>query len=283
MVGEHIKKVSCGILLFATLVTFSFAGRLFDRVVASVNGEAILESDLKLGMLFYNSANKQEVLSKLLDVWLINQFVQGKGLSVQEEILDQNILRLAQFNNMSLEELQKELETEGLTLKDLKEFLRREMIFSQGIYAILIREVDVSSVELALEKYKAGEVVVKRVVDVITVEKEDGQKVLSILEKTRDFEEIAKLLGLNPERLSVERGMLVDSLDKEVWNAKVGDLVFAEDKDHIYIARVSEIREEYKGKSIEELREEILLKKLEERKKELIENLRKRSFIKVVQ
>jgi len=283
MVGEHIKKVSCGILLFATLVTFSFAGRLFDRVVASVNGEAILESDLKLGMLFYNSADKQEVLSRLLDVWLINQFVQGKGLSVQEEILDQSILRLAQFNNMSLEELQKELETEGLTLKDLKEFLRREMIFSQGIYAILIREVDVSSVELALEKYKAGEVVVKRVVDVITVEKEDGQKVLSILEKTRDFEEIAKLLGLNPERLSVERGMLVDSLDKEVWNAKVGDLVFAEDKDHIYIARVSEIREEYKGKSIEELREEILLKKLEERKKELIENLRKRSFIKVVQ
>ena len=157
------------------------------------------------------------------------------------------------------------------------------MIFSQGIYAILIREVDVSSVELALEKYKAGEVVVKRVVDVITVEKEDGQRVLSILEKTRDFEEIAKLLGLNPERLSVERGMLVDSLDKEVWNAKVGDLVFAEDKDHIYIARVSEIREEYKGKSVEELREEILLKKLEERKKELIENLRKRSFIKVVQ
>ena len=283
MVGEHIKKVSCGILLFATLVTFSFAGRLFDRVVASVNGEAILESDLKLGMLFYNSADKQEVLSRLLDVWLINQFVQGKGLSVQEEILDQSILRLAQFNNMSLEELQKELETEGLTLKDLKEFLRREMIFSQGIYAILIREVDVSSVELALEKYKAGEVVVKRVVDVITVEKEDGQKVLSILEKTRDFEEIAKLLGLNPERLSVERGMLVDSLDKEVWNAKVGDLVFAEDKDHIYIARVSEIREEYKGKSVEELREEILLKKLEERKKELIENLRKRSFIKVVQ
>lgn len=283
MVGEHIKKVSCGILLFATLVTFSFAGRLFDRVVASVNGEAILESDLKLGMLFYNSADKQEVLSRLLDVWLINQFVQGKGLSVQEEILDQSILRLAQFNNMSLEELQKELETEGLTLKDLKEFLRREMIFSQGIYAILIREVDVSSVELALEKYKAGEVVVKRVVDVITVEKEDGQRVLSILEKTRDFEEIAKLLGLNPERLSVERGMLVDSLDKEVWNAKVGDLVFAEDKDHIYIARVSEIREEYKGKSIEELREEILLKKLEERKKELIENLRKRSFIKVVQ
>ncbi|WP_333784368.1 peptidylprolyl isomerase [Thermocrinis sp.] len=283
MVGEHIKKLSCGILLFATLVTSSFAGRFFDRVVASVNGEAILESDLKLGMLFYNSADKQEVLSRLLDVWLINQFVQGRGLSVQEELLDQSILRLAQINNMSLEELQKEMETEGLTLKDLREFLRRELIFSQGIYAILIKEVDVSSVELVLEKYKSGEVVVKRVVDVLILERGDGQKVLSILEKTRDFEEIAKLLGLKPERLSVERGMLVDSLDKEVWSAKVGDLVFAEDKDHIYIARVSEIREEYKGKSIEELREEILLKKLEERKKELIENLRKRSFIKVVQ
>ncbi|WP_448583554.1 peptidylprolyl isomerase [Thermocrinis sp.] len=283
MVGKHIKKISCGVLLFATLTTFSFAGRLFDRVVASVNGEAILESDIKLGMLFYNSTDKKKVLSRLLEVWLINQFVQGKGLTVPEELLDQSMLRLAQINNMSLEELQKEMETEGLTLKDLKDFLRREMIFNQGIYAVLMREIDVSSVELALEKYRTEEVTVKRVVDVLALEKKDGQKVLSVLEKTRDFDEIAKLLGLKPERLSVEKGMLIDGLDKEVWSAKVGDLVFAEDKDHIYIARILEVREEYKGKSLEELREELLLKKLEERKRDLIENLKKRSFIKVVE
>ncbi|WP_448588341.1 peptidylprolyl isomerase [Thermocrinis sp.] len=283
MVGKNFKKISCGVLLFTALITFSFGGSLLDRVVASVNGEAILESDIKLGMLFYNSKNKDEILSRLVDVWLINQFAQGKGLAVQEELLDQSIIRIAQTNGMSLEDLQKELQSEGLTLKDLREFLRREIIFSQGIYAVLIKDINVSQVELALEKHRTGEVSVRRVVDVLTLEKRDGEKVLKTLERTRDFEEIARLLGLKPERLSVRKGELLDSLDEEVWKAKVGELVFAEDKDQIYLAKVVEVKEEYQGKSLEELREEILMQKLRDRKKELIENLKRRSFIKVVE
>jgi peptidyl-prolyl cis-trans isomerase SurA len=45
---------------------------------------------------------------------------------------------------------------------------------------------------------------------------------------------------------------------------------------------VVEVKEEYKGKSLEELREELLEKKLEERKKELLQNLRKKSFIRIM-
>lgn len=62
----------------------------------------------------------------------------------------------------------------------------------------------------------------------------------------------------------------------------MGELVFGEDKEHIYVAKVLEIKEEYKGKSLEELKEELLQKKLEERKKELLQNLRKKSFIRIM-
>jgi len=282
MVGENLKKLSGGILLFTALVVFSFAQGLVDRVVASVNGDPILESDVKLGMLFYNTTDKKEVISRLVDMWLINQFLQGKGIGVQEELLDQALIKIAQANNMSLERLQNELQKEGLTLRDLKEFLRKEILFSQGIYAVLLREVNVSALDLELEKLKRGEVEVKRLVEVLVVDKKDGERLMRALEKTKDLRELAKALGLEVETLLVKKGELVESLDKEVWNAKVGDLVFGEDKEHIYVAKVVEVKEEYKGKSLEELKEELLQEKLEERKKELLQNLRKKSFIRIM-
>jgi peptidyl-prolyl cis-trans isomerase SurA len=282
MVGQNLKKLSGGILLFTALVVFSFAQGLVDRVVASVNGDPILESDVKLGMLFYNTTNKREVVSRLVDVWLINQFLQGKGIGVQEELLDQTLIKIAQANNMSLERLQNELQREGLTLRDLKEFLRKEISFSQGIYAVLLREVNVSVLDLELEKLKRGEVEVKRLVEVVVVDKKDGERLMRTLEKTKDPRELAKALGLEVEPLLVKKGDLVESLDKEVWKAKVGELVFGEDKDYVYVAKVVEVREEYKGKSLEELKEELLQKKLEERKKELLQNLKKKSFIRIM-
>jgi parvulin-like peptidyl-prolyl isomerase len=282
MVGENFKKLSGGILLFTALVVLSFAQGLVDRVVASVNGDPILESDVKLGMLFYNTTDRREVISRLVDVWLINQFLQGKGIGVQEELLDQALIRIAQANNMSLERLQKELQKEGLTLRDLKEFLRKQFLFSQGVYVVLLREVNVSALDLELEKLKRGEVEVKRLVEVVVVDKKDSERLMKALEKTKDLRELAKALGLEVETLSVKKGELVESLDKEVWNAKVGELVFGEDQEHIYVAKVLEVKEEYKGKSLEELREELLEKKLEERKKELLQNLRKKSFIRIM-
>jgi parvulin-like peptidyl-prolyl isomerase len=282
MVRENLKKLSGGILLFTALVVLSFAQGLVDRVVASVNGDPILESDVRLGMLFYNTTDRREVISRLVDVWLINQFLQGKGIGVQEELLDQALVKIAQANNMSLEKLQNELQKEGLTLRDLKEFLRKELLFSQGIYAVLLREVNVSALDLELEKLKRGEVEVKRLVEVLVVDKKGSERLMKALEKTKDLRELAKALGLEVETLLVKKGELVESLDKEVWNAKVGDLVFGEDKEHIYVAKVVEVKEEYKGKSLEELREELLEKKLEERKRELLQNLRKRSFIRIM-
>ena len=282
MVGEDLKKLSGGILLFTALVVFSFAQGLVDRVVASINGDPILEGDVKLGMLFYNTTDRREVISRLVDVWLINQFLQGKGIGVQEELLDQYLIKIAQANNMSLERLQNELQKEGLTLRDLKEFLRKEILFSQGIYAVLLREVNVTALDLELEKLKRGEVEVKRLVEVVVVDKKDRERLMRALEKTKDPRELAKALGLEVETLLVKKGELVESLDKEVWNTKVGGLVFGEDQEHIYVAKVLEVREEYKGKSLEELKEELLEKKLEERKRELLQNLRKKSFIRIM-
>ncbi|MDM7267645.1 MAG: peptidylprolyl isomerase [Aquificaceae bacterium] len=280
MVSGSFKKVLCGVLLWTAI---SFSAVLVDRVVASVNSEPILESDVKMGMLFYEGLTKRQVIDKLVEHMLLYQFLIGKGLQVPQELIDGTIQNIARANKTDLEGLARELAKENLTLQDLRRFLERELLATQGLMAFLGREIKVSDMEIELEKLKRGDIKVVRNIELLVVDKREGSKLVDVFKPSKPLEVIAKELGVNLERLRVSRGELVEVLDKEVWRAKVGDVVMAEDKDHIYIARVISEENTSQDKDIEEIKQEILLRKIEQRKQELIERLRKNSFVKVLQ
>jgi hypothetical protein len=280
MVSGGFKKALCGVLLWTAI---SFSAVLVDRVVASVNSEPILESDVKMGMLFYEGLTKRQVIDKLVEHMLLYQFLIGKGLQVPQELIDGTIQNIARANKTDLEGLARELAKENLTLQDLRRFLERELLATQGLMAFLGREIKVSDMEIELEKLKRGDIKVVRNIELLVVDKREGSKLVDVFKPSKPLEVIAKELGVNLERLRVSRGELVEVLDKEVWRAKVGDVVMAEDKDHIYIARVISEENTSQDKDIEEIKQEILLRKIEQRKQELIERLRKNSFVKVLQ
>ncbi|MCY0867494.1 MAG: peptidylprolyl isomerase [Aquificaceae bacterium] len=280
MVSGSFKKALCGVLLWTAI---SFSAVLVDRVVASVNSEPILESDVKMGMLFYEGLTKKQVIDKLVEHMLLYQFLIGKGLQVPQELIDGTIQNIAKANGTDLEGLARELAKENLTLQDLRRFLERELLATQGLMAFLGREIKVSDMEIELEKLKRGDIKVVRNIELLVVDKREGSKLVDVFKPSKPLEVIAKELGVNLERLRVSRGELVEVLDKEVWRAKVGDVVMAEDKDHIYIARVISEENTSQDKDIEEIKQEILLRKIEQRKQELIERLRKNSFVKVLQ
>ncbi|HCO39504.1 MAG TPA: peptidylprolyl isomerase [Aquificaceae bacterium] len=280
MVSGSFKKVLCGVLLWTAI---SFSAVLVDRVVASVNSEPILESDVKMGMLFYEGLTKRQVIDKLVEHMLLYQFLIGKGLQVPQELIDGTIQNIARANKTDLEGLARELAKENLTLQDLRRFLERELLATQGLMAFLGREIKVSDMEIELEKLKRGDIKVVRNIELLVVDKREGSKLVDVFKPSKPLEVIAKELGVDLERLRVSRGELVEVLDKEVWRAKVGDVVMAEDKDHIYIARVISEENTSQDKDIEEIKQEILLRKIEQRKQELIERLRKNSFVKVLQ
>ncbi len=282
MVSGGLKRLSCGVLLWAALSLSTFAYVLVDRVVASVNGEAILESDVKLGMLFYGVQNRRDIINKLVDVYILAQFLEGKGGGVQDEYINSVLLDIAKTNGTDLDGLSKELSKEDLTLEDLKRFLRKELLAKQGLDAYLSREIKVSDVDLEIEKLKKGEIKLQREIELLTVDKKEGEKVLRLIGKREKLSDMAEALGVPIETLKVERGDLVEPLDKEVWRAGVGDTVFAEDKDNIYIAYIKDQRDVYHGKSIEELKKEVLAKKIEERREELLRDLKRKSIIKIL-
>ncbi len=280
MVSGGLKKILGGVLLWTTL---SFSAVLLDKVVASVNSEPILESDLKMGMLYYATADRKQVLDKLVNDMLFYQFLVGRGLQVPPELIEEAIQNIARANRMSLEGIAQELAKEGLTLQDLRRFLERELLATQGLSAFLERDVKVSDVELELEKLKSDNVKVVRDIELLVIDRKNEGKLKATFNPEKQLEILANEMGLSLERLRVGKGELVDALDKEVWKASPGQLVFAEDKDHIYIAKVIAQGELTEGKSPEELRQEILLRKIEARRQELLERLRRNSFIKIIQ
>ncbi len=280
MVSRSFKKILGGVLLWTTL---SFSAVLVDRVVASVNSEPILESDIKMGMLYYATNDWKEVLDKLIEDMLLYQFLVGRGMQVPPELIEQALVNIARVNRMTLDGIAQELAKEGLTLQDLRRFLEREILATQGLIAFLEREVRVSDVEIELERLKSGNIRVVRNIELLVIDRKDEGKLKTIFRPEKGLDAIAKEMGVSLEKLRVARGDLVEVLDKEVWRASLGEIVFAEDKDHVYIAKVLSQEEITEGKSVEELREEILLRKMETRRQELLERLRRNSFIKIIQ
>ncbi|MCX8059609.1 MAG: SurA N-terminal domain-containing protein [Aquificaceae bacterium] len=261
----------------------SFPVTLVDRVVASVNAEPILESDIKMGMLFYEGATRGQVLEKLVENTLLYQFLTSRGLQVSNELVEEALQSIAKNNSTTVEGIGQELRRHGLTLQDLRRFLSKEILVTQGLRVFLERDVALWEKQVELERQKLGQTTVVREVELIVVDRKQERRLREVFDPRRELQEMAKALGTKVERLKVSRGELVDVLDREVWKTKVGELVLAEDKEHIYVARVLSQQEVLGGKTVEELMQEILLKRIEKKRRELLERLKKNSFVKVFQ
>ncbi len=277
-IGALLKKLGVVLLL---IVQFSFS-QLLDRVVANVNGEPILESELKVAQMFYNIKNRDELVKLLVRKHLIAQYLRENGLNIPDEYIESVIQDIAKSNKKSVEELYQELYREGLSPQDLKDFLRVEVASTFGLKEYLRSRIKVSDVEIELEQLKRGDVKYLREVELLVVDKDRKKELLTLVEKYgAKINEIARELGEKVERLKVKKGELVGSLDREIWKVRKGEIAIAEDEGHIYLARVLREIKVISGRSEDEIKEELLTKKMKEKERELIEKLRKKSFVEI--
>lgn len=276
-------KVLLGKFIVIFLISFSF-GYLIDKVIASVNGEPILKSDIKMAELYYGIKDKEEILKRLIEVNLIYQFLRNQGVEILDNKVDEVVEEIARMNNKTVEELAKELRRYSLTLKDFKEFLKKDLIATSGLREYLMRKISVSEVELELAKLKSGKIKVKKEVELLVIPKEKGEELLGLIgKKDLNLKNLSETLKGDYHILTVEKGDLVKELDELVWKAKKGEFIFAEDKDHIYVAKVLRTITEVEGVDEEELRRKILSQKFKKEYNELLKKLVKNSVITIVE
>ncbi|RUM31348.1 MAG: peptidylprolyl isomerase [Aquifex sp.] len=234
--------------------------------------------------LYYGIKDREEILKRLIEVNLIYQFLRNQGVDIPDNKVDEIVEEIARMNNKTVEELAKELRKYSLTLKDFKEFLKKDLIATSGLREYLMRKVSVSEVELELAKLKSGKIKVKKEVELLIIPKEKGEELLGLIGKSDlNLKKLSETLNGDYHILTVEKGDLMKELDEQVWKAKKGELIFAEDKDHIYVAKVLRTITEVEGVDEEELRRKILAKKFKKEYNELLKKLVKNSVITVVE
>jgi len=134
------------LFLISALLTFtaSVNAKLLDRIVAVVENDVIMESELRQRVstlvkqfegnpeaLPPNDVLLDQVLQRLIVERLQLQLAEQRGIQVDELSLDQTMRNLAKRNRMSLEQFREALVKQGLNYVDYREQVRNEMLLDQ--------------------------------------------------------------------------------------------------------------------------------------------------------
>lgn len=136
---------SLATIAIVVLVTASSAGAdVIERVVATVNNEAIFLSDLRTRAVPFlpqvaeapteterMSRLKElydELLNFLIDEQLVRQLANSSGIRVTDADVDGAIENLRMQNNMTEEQFQEALDAQGFTMTQYRKDLKRQLI-----------------------------------------------------------------------------------------------------------------------------------------------------------
>ena len=282
--GNLWGKTLLGQILLTLLLSFGYSKpQLVDRVVANVNGEPILMSELRLAGTFYSARDSESLLDLLIEKHLIAEFLKSRGYRVPPEYLREALSNMAKSGGKSIAELEGELAREGFTLKELEHLVELEIYSSAVFMEFLKRRVRVSEVEVELERLKKGEVEFLKEIELLVISKDRKDEVLRLIASGNvEPRKMGDELGLPVEVLKVRKGELVKELDREVWRTKEGGIVVAEDGENLYVARVVRNIRIIKGRSEDEIRRELFEKRVKAEAEEVMKEIRKSVFFQII-
>jgi peptidyl-prolyl cis-trans isomerase SurA len=224
------RRYGLAMLVWSCVIFFAAAGisaasELVDRIVAVVNDDIILLSELekeikpykeKLSSMGYSKEQelqmlvelRKDMLDNLIDERITDQQVDRLGISVSQEDIDKAFQRVQKIRSLTEEQLRKVLAREGLTMeeyrKQLKEQLLRSKLLDYEIKSkIVITEEDIKQYyETHLEEF-GGEkkyhlrTIIMRTPSYADKEEKDRvrekmEEVHNQLEKGADFAEMAR-------------------------------------------------------------------------------------------
>ncbi len=118
--------------------------RLIDKIVAVVDEEALMQSELEQRIQQANEQIaergirpppaeilRQQVLDRLIIDTIQLQLAKRGGLRVDDQTLNETLANIAQQNNMTLRQFSQAIENDGITFNEFREQIRHEMLISQ--------------------------------------------------------------------------------------------------------------------------------------------------------
>src|SRR5574337_1413078 len=119
-------------------------GVLLDRVVAVINDQVILKSELDQRVADITrqiqaegtalppaDVLRKQVLDQMVMTRLELQMADNKGISVSDDTVNQNLSRIAERNGLTLAQLPAKLQEQGISYTDFRKDLRDQLIIHQ--------------------------------------------------------------------------------------------------------------------------------------------------------
>lgn len=104
-----------------------------ERVVASINGQPVMQSEVKraLGKKADNAANRKIALESLIDDVLVQKAIKDAGITVNYAYIDQMIEGIAAQNGLTYGQLLDALDYEGISLAQYRQQLAHQLVMQQ--------------------------------------------------------------------------------------------------------------------------------------------------------
>jgi len=150
-----------GIIILFLLQTYAYSYVPLDRIVAVVNEDVIMESELKKKMRMVNEQIKQQgstpppvsifkrqVLNNLIQNRIQLQLAKRIGIRINDENLNGTISNIAAESQVTLEQFRSILEEDGYDYEEFRENIRNEITITQLRKRQVINRIVVSEKEI---------------------------------------------------------------------------------------------------------------------------------------
>lgn len=141
---RHCARILLVLMVVALSATVLAERKLLDQVVAVVNDDVILQSQLEarintiVGRLSAQGTGlpprdilEERVLEQLITESIQLQMADRAGMRISDNELNETMASIARRNNMTLEQFEQQLGEEGVTYREAREQIRNEMITSR--------------------------------------------------------------------------------------------------------------------------------------------------------
>jgi peptidyl-prolyl cis-trans isomerase SurA len=322
-----MKKLLFVILAFVLFVPFARAAQeeqLLDRVVAVVNEEVITQAEVDTflrpiyqqysaemsGEALAKAINevRQKILSQMIEDKLVYQEAVAQGIEIKDEDLEKEFQDF-KAKMEKPEELDELLEREGLTMKSLRERLKKQAMVRQLQDREIRSKVIISPLQVEdffknnPEKFKTKERVRVRSLTVKKSEEarakgltdEKAKQRMDLLDQKiklyRNFDQVVKDFSEDSHAKEdglgdwIERGAMIESVDNVIFKTPVGKLTgIVETPVGYHIFRI-EAKEPENVRTFEEVKAQISGYLFEEesnkRFKEWMEEIKKSAYISI--
>lgn len=155
------------VLILISMFTFFLQAATIDQIVAIVNKDIILNSDLielqghiKKGVLFdleYASLfdiqklkeDKKTQIEFLISEQLFQSHAKKSGVYEKSKgQLNDEILKIAKNNGLSLDEFKKEIQSQGVTFDEYKKFILRSLVRKRVIDSEIASKIELSESDI---------------------------------------------------------------------------------------------------------------------------------------